>query len=306
MKPVCGQVLVTEPPFPLPLRPAPLCPSRFRLLRQQLPDERLLVGGRRDTSFASEETAAGRDDALHPVAARRARRRTHGRDAVREPPLLRLLGRDALDRLPLAGRVPETRASSGSPAAPRATETCSGSPAGNWSPPRSPATSVRSSRRSIPAVLRRRERAPRPGTNRGAKVGIRNRRKRPGKQTSDGRDRASREIDACIPGELLIRRARLRTAHDRDPPRALALSAAARGHRSCDCPHRGGTRGRRATTSVVCPPSVQRLLGSGRWDAQVKQTLARGHGHRDARGQLGRDVTTGRPGASSREAGRSR
>jgi glycine/D-amino acid oxidase-like deaminating enzyme len=104
VRPVRGQVLVTEP-LARPLYARPHYARHGFDYWQQLPDGRLLVGGRRDASLAAEETSI---DATTPAIQAELDALTAA--LVGESPRVghRFSGcwGETPDRLPLAGRVP--------------------------------------------------------------------------------------------------------------------------------------------------------------------------------------------------------
>ena len=108
-RPVRGQVLATEP-LPERLFDRPHYARGGYDYWQQLPDGRLILGGRRDTSLETEQTAAEETTAVDPGSARRARRRADRPDAGRDhAPLGRHLGpdvRSAAARRPVARQRP--------------------------------------------------------------------------------------------------------------------------------------------------------------------------------------------------------
>ena len=125
---------------------------------QQLPDGRLVVGGKRDASFETEQTAVEETTPAVQERARRARRRA-ARASCRGS---RTAGPGSGARRPTgcrsSGRFRGATAS-GSRAATRATATCSASPAATSSRARSSASSRRSSSCSTRAPVLARARA---------------------------------------------------------------------------------------------------------------------------------------------------
>ena len=156
--PTRGQVIVSEP-LDRVLYDRPHYARQGFDYWQQLPDGRVLLGGFRDVSILDELTDV---EATTP-AIQASLERFLG-ELIGEPPRIshRWAGIFGLtqDMLPLVGPGARPRRHSGSPAATRATATCSASPAAGSSPARSSARRRRNSSCSIrpasPRFARRR------------------------------------------------------------------------------------------------------------------------------------------------------
>ena len=125
VRPTRGQVVATEP-LPELLYGRPHYARYGFDYWQQLPDGRLVAGGRRDVTLEAEFTAAGR----RRRSPSRSRSSRWYATSSATSPRSRIAGPESSGRRPTTcrswARSPGVRAS-GSPAATRATETCSGS-----------------------------------------------------------------------------------------------------------------------------------------------------------------------------------
>ena len=156
--PMRGQVLATEP--------LELLYDRPHYARggydywQQLPDGRLILGGRRDTSLETERTAADETTAAIQGQLDAFAEQLFGRKPRDHSPLVRVLGPDGRPA-PARGAAARQRPGLGRRRLLRATATSSASSAATWSPRRSSASRRPSSPRStLPGRSRRGPAAP--------------------------------------------------------------------------------------------------------------------------------------------------
>ena len=154
VRPTRGQVLVTEPLDEL-LYSRPHYARDGYDYWQQLPDGRLVLGGQRDASLATEETDVEETTPLIQERLEQLVAQLVGAHAAGHAPLGRDLGHDTR---PDAARRPRPgpRQTRGSRAATPGMATRSGSPAATSSPARSSATG----RRSLTCSIRRGSRPP--------------------------------------------------------------------------------------------------------------------------------------------------